>query len=135
MLSLTRLASISTRQTLAMRLLAAWFALSVTLTFTPCCKLWAATPQSDHAVSETEHGHDAPGDLPDPCATFLDHADFVATAPGIISSTPDRPPAFFGVPPAPLFHTAMLAGSPQHRGQSPPHPSVPLYLRIARLLI
>jgi hypothetical protein len=134
MVSLTRMGSAKTRKTLATRLLTGWLFLSLALTFTPCCEVFAALSFEDHSVSGAVHGHEAPV-VPDPCATWLDNAGYAVTTHAAIVPAGSDGHAIFSAVLLPVARSDTPLKNSLHPGRSPPDAAVPLYLRISRLLI
>ena len=142
--SLIRIGTERRRMSITSRLLVVWLSLTLVLTLTPCCKVFAdAAPATTHAVLRHEHdGSDgalhSPGsnDFHDPCTKWLDHADYtlnslhVAVTSGS-DSHQDIPiaPLLLLMPHAGTMVTAWLSYRP------PPGPALPLYLRFEHLLL
>ncbi len=144
-LSLMRIGAKKRRRSIASRLLVTWLALSLFLTLTPCCEVFADAVASPTTDAVFDHGHDGPDDalhssessgFHDPCTQWLDHADYtlnslhVAVTSGS-GSHQDFPiaPLLFRMPHAGTTVTARLSYHP------PPGPALPLYLRIEHLLL
>lgn len=120
-------------------------ALSMLFALTPCCEASAATAGAApanvvhvHGAEADGHAHDhgAPA-TPDPCPVWLDnvfHALGSAVVPAV--SGPE-PQAAFWSPAVPLIIPDEPARFllPVHSVHSPPSPTLPLYLRVQRLLI
>lgn len=127
------------------RVLVAWLSLSLVLTLTPCCEVFAdaVAPLATNAAFDHEHdGPDgafhSPGsnDFHDPCTKWLDHADYtlnslhVAVTLGSGSHQDiSIAPLLLRMPHAGTMVTARLSYHP------PPDPALPLYLRIEHLLL
>ncbi len=118
-------------------------ALSMLFALTPCCEASAAASAEAapanavhvHGAEADGHAHDhgAPA-TPDPCPVWLDnvfHALGVAVVPAVSGPEPQWSPA---VPLIIPDETARLL-LPVHSVHSPPSPTLPLYLRVQRLLI
>ena len=141
-LSVMQIGTERRRMSITSRLLAAWLSLSLVLTLTPCCKVFAdvVAPLMPNAVLDHEHDgalhSSGSNDFHDPCTKWLDHADYtlnslhVAVTSGS-GSHQDIPiaPLLLRMPHAATVVTARLSYHP------PPDPALPLYLRIEHLLL
>jgi len=130
---------------IASRLLAAWLSLSLVLTLTPCCKVFAdaVAPFIPNVVLDHEHGEDdgalhssGSNDFHDPCTKWLDHADYTLNSLHVAVTSGSVPhqdipiaPLLLRVPHAGTMVTALFSYHP------PPDPALPLYLRIEHLLL
>lgn len=145
LLSLMQIGAKKQRRSTASRLLIAWLSLSLFLTLTPCCEIFADAVASPATDVGADHEHDGPdsahhspesGGFHDPCAPWLDHADYtlntlhVAVASGS-GSHQDNPvaPLLFRMP---HVETTVIEQFSYH---PPPGPTQPLYLRIEHLLL
>lgn len=143
--SLIQISAARRRISITSRLLAAWLSLSLVLTLTPCCKVFADTVAPFTANTVLDHKHDAPdgalhspksNDFPDPCTKWLDHADYTlnSTLVAVTSGADPHPdisiaPLLASMPHAETMVTARLLYHP------PPDPALPLYLRFEHLLL
>lgn len=137
-ISLLRLRARSRRTPLALRLLAAWAALSLVFVLTPCCEIIGVASAAPASAS-TDHGHtpDAHSgthtpDTGDPCATWLDRSDAVPAKADDTSSPAAKvvlatPCVFFPS----VSPVAATTWRPFRLSASPPA----LYLRYARLIL
>lgn len=143
--SLIRISAARRRVSITTRLLIAWLSLSLVLTVTPCCKVYAdaVAPLMPNAALDHEHdGPDgalhspAPGDFHDPCTKWLGQAHYtldslhVAVTSGS-GSHQDFPVAL----PLSLMPRAGTRATALFSYRPPPGPVLPLYLRIEHLLL
>lgn len=144
-LSLIQIGAEKRKRSLASRLLFAWLSLSLVLTLTPCCEVLADAVTSPAIEAQVDHEHDGPdsahhspesGGFHDPCAQWLDHADYTLSSSHIaITSEPgsyqDNPiaPVLFRTPGDASMMTARFSYHP------PPDSALPLYLRLEHLLL
>ena len=143
-LSVMQIGTERRRMSITSRLLAAWLSLSLVLTLTPCCEVFADAVAPPATNAALDHEHDGPdgalhspgsNDFHDPCTKWLDHADYtlnslhVAVTSGS-GSHQDIPiaPLLLRMPHAATLVTARLS-------YHPPDPALPLYLRIEHLLL
>ena len=144
-LSVMRIGTKRRRMSITSRLLAAWLSLSLVLTLTPCCEVFAdavASPATNAALDHEHDGSDgalhSPGsnDFYDPCTKWLDHADYTLNSLHVAvtsesGSHQDIPiaPLLLRMPHAGTIAMALFLYHP------PPDPALPLYLRIEHLLL
>ena len=143
--SLIRIGAAKWRSSLASRLLLAWLSLSLVLTLTPCCEVFAGAVTSSAADVGLDHDHEGPdgahhssesGGFHDPCTQWLDHADYTLNSLHIAVSSGSGShqdiliaPLLFRMPHVGPMVTARFSYHP------PPDPALPLYLRIEHLLL
>jgi len=144
-LSVMQIGTERRRMSITSRLLAAWLSLSLVLTLTPCCEVFADAVAPPATNAALDHEHDGPdgalhspgsNDFHDPCTKWLDHADYtlnslhVAVTSGS-GSHQDIPiaPLLLRMPHAGTMVTALFLSHP------PPDPALPLYLLIEHLLL
>lgn len=133
------------RMSITSRLMAAWLSLSLVLTLTPCCKVFADAVAPFTPDVALDHGHDgsdsalhSPGsnDFHDPCTKWLDHADYTLNSlPVAVTSGSD---SHQDIPIAPLLLLMSHADATVTVRLSfhpPPDPALPLYLRLEHLLL
>jgi hypothetical protein len=144
-LSLLRIGAKKRRMSITCRLLAAWLSLSLFLTLTPCCKVFADAVALPTTNAVLDHEHDGPdgalrtpgpNDFHVPCTKWLDHADYaVGSLHAAVTSGPD---SHQNIPIASLLllipHIGTMVTA-QLSYYSPPDPTLPLYLRIEHLLL
>jgi len=127
------------------RLLAAWLSLSLVLTLTPCCQVFADAVAPLMTNTVLDHEHDGPdgalhspgsSDFHDPCTKWLDHADYTLSSLLVAVTSGSDPHQDIPIalllslmPHAGNMVTARLSYHP------PPDPALPLYLRIEHLLL
>lgn len=144
-LSLMQIGAKKQRRSIASRLLIAWLSLSLFLTLTPCCEIFAdavASPATDVGV---DHKHDGPdsahhspesGGFHDPCAQWLDHADYTLNSSHVAITS--EAGSYQDIPVAPLLLRIPHAGTTvieRFSYHPPPEPALPLYLRIKHFLL
>ncbi len=143
--SLMRIGAARRRTSITSRLLAAWLALSLILTLTPCCEVFADAVASRATNAALDHEHDGPdgalhspgsNDFHDPCTKWLDHADYTLNSLHVAVTSGSDPhqdipiaPLLLLMPHAGTMATALFSYHP------PPDPALPLYLRLEHLLL
>lgn len=143
--SLTRIRA-SKRISIGSRLLVVWLSLSLVLTLTPCCEVFAdavAPLATDIAHAMSAHGHDEPdnafhssgsGGFHDPCAKWLDHADYTLSSLHAAITSAASQDIFIGPQLPAAFHAVSLA-TKRFLYHPPPDPTLALYLRFEHLLL
>ena len=144
-LSVMQIGTERRRMSTTSRLLAAWLSLSLVLTLTPCCEVFADAVASPATNAALDHEHDGPdgalqspgsNDFHDPCTKWLDHADYTLNSLHVVVTSGFDPhqdipvaPLLLRMPHAGTMVTARLSYHP------PPDPALPLYLRLEHLLL
>ncbi|WP_096360159.1 hypothetical protein [Sulfuricaulis limicola] len=142
--SLIRIGAAKSRTSISSRLLVVWLSLSLFLTLTPCCEIFAdalASPADaalDHAHQEPDGASHSPASngFHDPCAQWLDRADYTLNSLHLAVSSGSGSQQ--DIPVAPLLLLVPHADAPVMARLSyhpPPDPTLPLYLRIKHLLL
>lgn len=143
--SLIRIGAAKWRTSISSRLLVIWLSLSLFLTLTPCCEVFAdviASPATDAGFDHDHAGPNSADHSPgssgfhDPCTQWLDHADYTLNSLHLAISSGSG--SHQDVPVAPLLLLVPHADAPVVARLSyhpPPDPTLPLYLRIEHLLL